>query len=69
MKDGNKRKVIEAQDEGERENTTKGNGEQTGNSKESLGKHHKRDRRGSGKAAEGAKVKRFARLHSRERLF
>jgi hypothetical protein len=48
MKDGNKQKVIKAQDKGGRENTTKGNGEQMGNSKESLGKHRKWDRRGSG---------------------
>jgi hypothetical protein len=69
MKDGNKWKVIKAQDKGERENTMKGNGEQTGNSKESLGKHCEQDRRGSGKTAEDAKVKRFMRLHSWERSF
>jgi hypothetical protein len=69
MKDGNKRKAIEAQDEGERENMTKGNGERTENSKESSGKHRERDRTGSGKSAEGAKVKRFARLRDRERSF
>jgi hypothetical protein len=69
MKDGNKRKVIEAPDEGERENTTKGNGERTENSKESLGQHCERDRTGSGKSAESAKVKRFARLRDQERSF
>jgi hypothetical protein len=61
--------LLEAQDEGERENMTKGNGEQMGNSKESLGKHREQDRRGSGKMAEGVKVKRFTRLCGRERLF
>jgi hypothetical protein len=69
MKDGNKQKAIEAQDEGERENTTKGNGERTENSKESLGKHRERDRTGSRKLAESAKVKRFVRLRDRERSF
>jgi hypothetical protein len=69
MKDGNKQKVIKAQDKGGRENTTKGNGEQMGNSKESLGKHRKWDRRGSGKMAEGVKVERIARLCDWERSF
>ena len=51
--------MIETHEAGERENTTKGNGEPVGNNRESLGKHCKQDRRGSWKSAEGAKVKRF----------
>ena len=69
MKDGNKRKVIEAQGKGERENMTKGNGEQMENSKESLRKHCEQDRRGSRKTAEGTKVKRFVRLRDQGRSF
>ena len=69
IKDGNKRKVIETHEAGERENTTKGNGEPAGNNRESSGKHREQDGRGSRKLAEGAKVKRFMRLRNQGRLF
>ena len=63
IRDGNEQKVIETHEAGERENMTKGNGEWAGNNRESLGKHREQDGSGSGKLAEGAKVKRFVRLH------
>jgi hypothetical protein len=69
MKDGNMQNMVETQEEGKREKMTKGNEEQTGNSIKSSGKHHEQDGRGSEKAEEGAKVKRFTRLCGLGKLF